>query len=94
MDPSFRLLYASKLNIGDLVAVAAGNDYVNVYEDSLPISFVNVIFKAYTNLDTFLILSRIDPMNEGDMLHPQYVKVLFSCGVIGIIRASTLQLLC
>ena len=88
-----RLSYTSKLNTGDLVAVTACDDYVNVYEDRLPISFMNVIFRARANFDTLLVLSRIQPVDEGDTLHPQYVKVLLNCGIVGIIRASTLELL-
>ena len=92
MGISLRLLYASKLNVGDLVVVATGNDYVNVYEDRFPISFVRVIIKAYTG-DICIVLSRLESMGEGDTLHPQYVKVLFSTGTVGLIRASTLELL-
>lgn len=92
MGISLRLLYASKLKVGDLAAVAGGNDYVNVYEDRSPISFVHIIFRAYTG-DICLILSRLESLSEGDTLHPQYVKVLFSRGTVGIIRASTLELL-
>jgi hypothetical protein len=92
MGISARLLYASKLKVGDLVVVASGNDYVNVYEDRLPISFLRVIINAYTG-DICLVLSRLESMGESDTLHPQYVKVLFSKGVVGIIRASTLELL-
>ena len=90
MGISSRLLYASHLKCGDLAVVAYGNDYVNVYEDRFPVSFVHLIFKVVSG-ETCLILSRLEPLGEGDTLHPQYVRVLFSRGTVGVIRASTLD---
>lgn len=89
---SARLLYASKLKAGDLTVVSDGNDYVNVYIDKFPLSFLSVVFKAVPG-DTGLILSRLQALGEEDKLHPQYVRVLFSRGVVGVIRASTLDLI-
>ena len=85
-----RLLHSSKLKTGDLTSVSYGNDYVNVYEDRFPISFSHLIYKAVTG-DICVILSRLEPLSENDTLHPQYVKVFFSKGIVGVIRASTLE---
>lgn len=93
MGSSFRFLYASKLKTGDLVTIANGIDYANVYEDRLPFSFVYIAFKG-TPGETGIILSRLEPESKDDTLHPQYVKVLFSRGTVGVIRASVLNFVC